>query len=97
MSGPPWCTHVVNPNTKKALFAALAVICGALATYFSTGCSGALPPEATSAVSQALCAKSLADRVSPGTTLGEALAIAKALPECFAQPAPAPTGDAGAQ
>lgn len=93
MSGPAWCTHGVNPNTKKALFAALAVICGALATYFSTGCSGALPPKAVSAIEQALCAQALAERVRPDTTLGEALAIAKALPECFAPPAP--VGDAG--
>ena len=45
----------MNPALKKVLWPVLALLCGALATYFSTGCSGAaLPPEAKSAVEDGL-------------------------------------------
>ncbi len=88
----------MNPALKKVLFGALAAVCGALATYFATGCNGALPPKAESALDQALCAKSAAESVDALKhpellDATEALALAHALRDCFAPPAP--VGDAG--
>lgn len=87
----------MSPVVRKSLYAGLALLFGALATYFSTGCGSALPPQAADALAKAQCAQALAVRVSPDTTIREALDIARELRECF-EPAPAPpAADAGVE
>lgn len=93
----------VNPALKKVLFGALAAVCGALATYFATGCNPAQVDAARSAAdrgeaaaeiafSQAKCAKAVALSVDPNAVnVRDAAALADRLKACFAKPA----GDAG--
>jgi hypothetical protein len=87
----------VNPALKKVLWPVIALLCGALATYFSTGCSGAaLPPEAKSAVEDGLCVKAVLESAGDPAKLNAAQVIdlAKAVRACLA-PAPV-AADAGA-
>lgn len=95
MSDSPNTAPKPEPSAlKKALWPILALVFGALASYFATGCGVALPPEAKSAIDSAACAKAVSDQIKPYTTLGEAAALIRALPACFEPKAPA--ADAGA-
>lgn len=87
----------MNPAIKKALWPVLALVFGALATYFSTGCSGApaLPPEVPQALVAAKCVEAALKGVDPeALTLREALELGAKVKACL--PKPAPAGDAGA-
>ena len=88
----------MNPSVKKALWPVLALVFGALATYFSTGCGGALPPEAKAAVEDGLCVKAEIKAAGDPAKLNalEVLALAKRIQACLAPSKPAPAADAGA-
>ena len=94
----------MNPKLKAVLYPLLAALMGALATYFSTGCTPAqiahVESAADKAVAQALCAKSALEAhdallVHPDLEdVAAGVALAKDLEACFHKPAPA--ADAGA-
>ena len=92
----------MSPAVKKLLLHLLSALVGALASYSATGCAGgpAIPAQVRSAADQALCAKSAAesfDAIQHPELLDatEAVALASALRECFAPPAPPSAADAG--
>ena len=94
----------MNPKLKAALYPLLAALAGALATYFSTGCTPAqvshVESAADKATVQALCAKTALEAhdallVHPDLeSVAQGVALAKDLEACFAKPKAA--ADAGA-
>ena len=86
----------MNPSVKKALWPVLALVFGALATYFSTGCGSALPPEAKAAVEDGLCVKAVLEAAGDPAKLDalEVLALAKRIQACLVPAAPKPAVDA---
>jgi hypothetical protein len=79
----------MNPALKKALWPVLALVFGALATYFSTGCSGApsLPPEVPQALAAARCVDAALKGVDPeALTLKEALELGEKVKACLPKP-----------
>jgi hypothetical protein len=96
----------VNPAIKKALWPVLALVFGALATYFSTGCTPSQIQQAESAVdrevAKAACVKAVAEKLDDlladplKLQPADVLRFRSALKACL-KPAPAPVGaDAGA-
>lgn len=92
----------MNPKLKAVLYPVLALVCGYLASYFSSGCTPAQLDKAESAADrvaeQALClkdaAKALDDLLLKPDQLkiADVLAARKVLEACVH---PAPAADAG--
>jgi hypothetical protein len=89
-----------SPAVRKAFLALLVAVGAALGYNASTGCSPAQVAQANTAISQANCAKAIADDFDllnhpELASVEDAPAIAARLKACFAPKAPA--ADAGAE
>ncbi len=86
----------MNPKVKAALWPLLAALCGALASYFATGCTPAqidkVNSAADSATADALCVKAALQRhssalVEPGVKdIPAALELHDELRACLVTP-----------